>query len=61
MGIRFWRCSREAAILAVSWIGYLPADPGIHRFASSIPVANFCFEMNNGFNNFCGGSCEYST
>jgi hypothetical protein len=30
-------------------------------FASSIPVANFSFEMNNGFNNFCGGSCEYNT
>ena len=30
-------------------------------FASSIPVVNFSFEMNNGFNNFCGGSCEYST
>lgn len=30
-------------------------------FASAISVANFSFEMNNGFNNFCGGSCEYST
>ncbi len=29
-------------------------------FAGSIPVANYSFEMNNGFNNFCGGSCEYS-
>jgi hypothetical protein len=30
-------------------------------FASSIPVANFSFETNNGFNNSCGGSCQYST
>ena len=27
----------------------------------SLPVANASFEANNGFNNFCGGSCEYST
>ena len=29
--------------------------------ASSIPVANFSFEANNGFNNACGGTCQYST
>jgi hypothetical protein len=30
-------------------------------FATSIPVANYSFETNPGFNNFCGGACEYST
>ncbi len=30
-------------------------------FATSIPVANFSFETNPGFNNFCGGACEFTT
>lgn len=30
-------------------------------FATSIPVANYSFEVNNGFNNQCGGSCQYSS
>ena len=39
---------------------YLPIMAS-SAFATSIPVANYSFETNNGFNNFCGGSCEFST
>ena len=37
------------------------AVPVSTAFASSIPVANFSFETAPNFNNFCGGSCEYTT
>lgn len=32
-----------------------------NAFAGSITVANFSFETAPTFNNFCGGSCEYTT
>lgn len=33
---------------------------GSGAFAVTVPVANPSFELNNGFNYFCGGSCEYT-